>query len=189
MYEDAASTKLIATHCACCNRPLRDAASVEAGVGPECRRKYGMEERQVAPNWTAARAALEPIGLAGLLGDQDDARAGANAIAHAFAVYLDAERRTALATACTALGYTTLGHRLAEVLAEIRVEQLDGELAVKAPYLEDGARVWHRAGARWDRDSKTWRLGQDRRKQLWSVLRTLYPGRLGLGPNGLFWVR
>jgi hypothetical protein len=34
---------MIATHCACCGRPLVDAASVETGVGPVCRKKYGFD--------------------------------------------------------------------------------------------------------------------------------------------------
>jgi hypothetical protein len=40
-YEDATATKIMATHCACCGRPLLDAKSVETGMGPVCRKKYG----------------------------------------------------------------------------------------------------------------------------------------------------
>lgn len=40
-YESARSTVLLATHCLCCGRPLRDPLSVETGVGPVCRDKYG----------------------------------------------------------------------------------------------------------------------------------------------------
>lgn len=40
-YEDAAATKILATKCACCGRPLVDSKSVETGVGPICRKKYG----------------------------------------------------------------------------------------------------------------------------------------------------
>ena len=42
-YENAPSTALLATNCLACNRPLRDAASVEAGIGPICREKYGYD--------------------------------------------------------------------------------------------------------------------------------------------------
>lgn len=39
-YENAPATKLLATNCACCGRALVDAASVDAGMGPDCRAKY-----------------------------------------------------------------------------------------------------------------------------------------------------
>lgn len=44
-YENAASTKMLASHCAFCARPLRDAQSVESGVGPICRRRYMVADR------------------------------------------------------------------------------------------------------------------------------------------------
>lgn len=40
-YENAPATRLVATRCASCNRPLVDAESVEIGLGPDCRRMYG----------------------------------------------------------------------------------------------------------------------------------------------------
>jgi len=43
-YENAPATELLDTDCLCCGRPLVDAASVTAGVGPICRKKYGYSE-------------------------------------------------------------------------------------------------------------------------------------------------
>lgn len=42
-YENAPATKLLATHCACCGRSLVDAVSVEHGIGPDCRERYGVD--------------------------------------------------------------------------------------------------------------------------------------------------
>jgi exodeoxyribonuclease-5 len=42
-YESAPATELVATHCAVCARPLVDAQSVEIGIGPDCRAKYGYD--------------------------------------------------------------------------------------------------------------------------------------------------
>lgn len=42
-YENAPATKLLATNCACCGRALVDAKSVECGIGPDCREKYGVD--------------------------------------------------------------------------------------------------------------------------------------------------
>jgi len=35
---------MLATHCAVCSRPLVDAASVEAGMGPDCRDRHGYDD-------------------------------------------------------------------------------------------------------------------------------------------------
>lgn len=43
-YETAKATRLLATNCLCCSRPLLDAQSVEAGIGPHCRKKYGYKK-------------------------------------------------------------------------------------------------------------------------------------------------
>ena len=40
-YERAPATKMLDVHCAACGRPLVDAHSVETGMGPFCRTKYG----------------------------------------------------------------------------------------------------------------------------------------------------
>ena len=51
-YEDAAATKMLAVKCCVCSKPLLDANSVEAGMGPTCRERYlagySNENRDVA---------------------------------------------------------------------------------------------------------------------------------------------
>lgn len=42
-HENAPATKLLATACACCGRALVDAVSVETGIGPECRKNFGVD--------------------------------------------------------------------------------------------------------------------------------------------------
>ena len=39
-YEDAAATKMLATKCCVCNKPLLDSISVEVGMGPVCRKRF-----------------------------------------------------------------------------------------------------------------------------------------------------
>ena len=53
-YENARSTVLLATRCIACNRPLCDATSVEAGMGPICRERYGYN--QEIPNAVRVQA-------------------------------------------------------------------------------------------------------------------------------------
>lgn len=42
-YENATATKIMATHCCCCGKPLVDSKSVEIGIGPVCRKRYGFD--------------------------------------------------------------------------------------------------------------------------------------------------
>lgn len=42
-YQNSAACKIVATNCCCCGKPLVDAKSVETGMGPVCRKKYGFD--------------------------------------------------------------------------------------------------------------------------------------------------
>jgi hypothetical protein len=57
-YEAAPATHLLATHCAVCNRALRDATSVERGVGPDCAEKYGYADASQACDESAVMVAI-----------------------------------------------------------------------------------------------------------------------------------
>lgn len=60
-YENSASAKLVASHCVVCNRPLVDAASVETGMGPECRTRYGYNENVPSENRREANVIIHEI--------------------------------------------------------------------------------------------------------------------------------
>ena len=53
-YENAPSTKMMNTHCMACARPLVDAESVTAGLGPICRKRYGRMDHLTAEQRTRA---------------------------------------------------------------------------------------------------------------------------------------
>lgn len=62
-YETAPATELVATRCAACGRALVDAQSLAAGMGPDCRDKFGgieilTEEQRAIANATIYRLAL-----------------------------------------------------------------------------------------------------------------------------------
>lgn len=42
-YENSAACEIMATNCCACGKPLVDAKSVETGIGPVCRKKYGYD--------------------------------------------------------------------------------------------------------------------------------------------------
>lgn len=66
-YEGAPATRMLATHCCACGRPLVDATSVTMGMGPDCRAEHGWDEldedvRQLANQLTWAAAVWAGVG-------------------------------------------------------------------------------------------------------------------------------
>lgn len=168
-YETAPSTIMLATHCAVCFRPLRDARSVNFGIGPDCRKKYGFDE-----------------------GDED-ARAAANRIIHAVALARTGGRDLAgdwdaltAATALAGLGFRKLADILAKRAATIRIEEADGALFVWAPFSETTLPAWGRIGARWDKERKCRVVPATLRAALWSLLQKFFPDACAFGPRGAF---
>jgi hypothetical protein len=165
-YEQAPATQMLATHCACCARPLVDAKSVEIGIGPECRRRHGFN-----------------------LDVPDEARIAANKLVHDIAVDQDGERVHALVGELRALGFAKLADRITHRLAAIRIE-IDGEeYLVHTPYSDAGYAAFcalPRNCRRWDKACKAWRVHQTARAQLFAALKRAFAGATASGPKGLF---
>jgi len=196
-YENAPATILLATNCACCGRPLVDATSVETGVGPDCRRKYGYDDAQGPPDWLAAVEALNPRLVPNLFGSGRsataewgvDARAVSNLLTHRFALATDPAEKGALVAAIGFLGFTKLATKLAEsALGKVEVLPAGDRLAVKTPYRADfvAALKAARIGARWDRETKVWTVPVDQRARagLWGALRAHFAGALLVSERG-----
>jgi hypothetical protein len=62
-YVNAPSTKMLATHCAICSRPLRDAQSVEVGIGPICRERVAAMDKLSEDTRVAVNKFLYEIAL------------------------------------------------------------------------------------------------------------------------------
>jgi hypothetical protein len=169
-YENAPATIMLATHCAVCARPLVDAKSVDAGIGPECRKRHGYNEVH-----------------------DEESRAAANRIVHAVAL-ARANGRTlegdwdalVASTALAGLGFRKLAQVLAERAATVRIEEVEGTLFVFAPFSEPANEDWRRIGARWDKERKCRFLPSSRRKVLWEVLQKHFSGACAVGPRGPF---
>lgn len=58
-YETEAGTRMLATHCFVCGKPLRDPVSIESGIGPICASKFGAFAMTGPVDPTALSAALE----------------------------------------------------------------------------------------------------------------------------------
>ena len=127
-YENAAKTKLIATHCVCCGRPLCDAQSVETGVGPICGRKYGYDKCDRDADFQRAIVSSKTAGcydsVAALVANSD-ARSACNVLTHLLAADPENKRRDHIIDAIRYLGFSKLAERLKDRLTGSR-----GELTV-----------------------------------------------------------
>jgi len=166
-YENAPATRMLATSCAVCGRPLVDSISVETGIGPECRKKHGYA-----------------------VDVSEDARTEGNAIVYAIAA--GAHTGPALAGALArlrAIGFDRLADTIARRRGEIEITASDdgARLIVRAPYCERAAGAWRAIpGRRWDPEAKANTVPVTSRGALWALLRAFWPGSLALGPRGPF---
>lgn len=181
-YETAPSTLLVATNCACCGRPLRDAVSIERGVGPDCAEKFGYAEAQGPAQWNRATHLLSAAGVQLPEGWAKDAHAVVNKLVH-LAACQQRKAPLALAGAVTALGYAKLGARLVERIKEeatIVVERVGEELSVKTPFSREFNReVVYIAGQRFDRAAMRRVVPASARVELWAALKKAFePGTL-----------
>jgi hypothetical protein len=205
-YINAAATRFIATHCACCGKALVDADSVQAGVGPDCRRMHGYGVQTCTPDWTAARTILANFGAElgapeTLLTDETPAvaHAVANVLVHRFAQSYKTARW--IPDCLHALGYDKLGARCAKrarvklgavtspATGEVRItsrtdrwtfkgrEYTREVLAVSSPRDERFiAAVRALPGRRWDADAKVWTVPVANKRPLWEAVRASFKG-------------
>lgn len=201
-YENAPATRILATHCACCGRALLDAVSVEAGIGPDCRAKYGYGMFDVDPGpegWTKAAAALG--GASGVAkidalsdawyadgGSPEAARRAANLLVHAIASESQAVRRGPCVVAIAHLGFVKLARKLGERAGAILIDEKDGLLRIKAPYSPTfNETIRGVPGQRWNPADKVRTVPPSAREALWMALKAAFPvgtpvfGRLGAG--------
>ncbi len=183
-YENAPATKLLATHCCCCGRPLLDATSVELGIGPDCRRKFGY----AAPDGAVDLKALEALGV-----DTNDGeifadrtpREMANKLVHEVACGVDRARLSKAIGMLAALGFRKLATRLGDQATKLRVEVEGDELVVRAPYdacFVEATRAI--PGRRWVKETKVTRFPRSARRAVWGALVRCFPGGLLATPKG-----
>lgn len=168
-YENAPATRMLATHCAACGRPLVDSVSVEAGMGPDCREKYGYNQEAPAEVRAEINGRVHEI-AAGC--------APGVAIGHVLCI--------------RAHGFDTLADKLEQVLCAVEIEEVSADLiAIATPYRPDFAPALKSAikgWARFDGETKRWLVpaAQQSRNAAWRVLREFFAGSIGKGPRGLF---
>jgi hypothetical protein len=173
-YENAPATRLVATHCVACGRPLVDAVSVEAGMGPDCREKYGH---------------LGPEGAT------EEARRDVNWRVVELAAGVDVAVRIGHLLIIRAHGFEKLATKLEERLCAVRISTaerptgapMNGVVAVEAPFNEAFTAVVKTiAWRRWDNENKRWLVSADdySKKKLWRAVRDHFAGGIAVLPSG-----
>jgi hypothetical protein len=165
-YEDAPATKMLATHCVICARPLRDALSAELGIGPVCREKHG---------WDAEIGSLT-----------EEGRIEANGIIHRIAA--DPANEALRASGCKdlrALGFSKLAERIeyrgkdapAREVVEVRPSTHGTGYYVRSPYRPVAVEAWRAIpGRKFQGETLEDFVPNDQRAALWSLLRRFYNG-------------
>lgn len=191
-YTDAPATDLLATRCAACGRPLLDAASVEAGMGPICRGRAGLDGAGTGAAWPAVVALLAGTGVEL---ESDDARRTANRVTHRIAADQSAANVPVLLGALDALGFAGVAKAIREHLGvkvpavevtaagdrfDVALRDLDGDTFAAVV-----AALRSVPGRRWDAARKVNVVPARARRELWSALATaLPPGAQITGPMG-----
>lgn len=193
-YENAPATRMVATACACCARPLVDARSVETGVGPECRRRHGFGEADAPAAWLDALAALANVPAAAYQSEAftaavaaQDARAAANVLVYRIAAEQDGANVLAFVNALRALGFARLAARIADRVATIEITRADGRIEVATPYNPDAVIAFRAVpGRRFDRARKVETFPAEADRAVLAALRKVFAGSVAKGPKGLF---
>lgn len=166
-YINAPATKMLASHCAVCARPLCDSVSVECGIGPDCRKKYAY-----------------------MSVDVDEAgRAEANAIVHFIAVSQSGDEVEKAVTKLHGLGFDVLAARICKRLAKIQIGEKDGLLLLRTPYSEKAVTALRAIpGRSWDKKEKvnTFPATMVVRSAVMNALSKCFPGAFAIGAKGPF---
>lgn len=181
-YENAPATKMLATHCVVCRRPLLDAASVELGIGPECRNRSGVRAAQVS----------------------EEAHQRANQITHAISLGVPFQELRAMLVELNMLGFQQLASLISDRGASIKVTYDGGNLIVDSPFTEgslatiraipgrrpvyEEVRVRTPTGLKTVKKFKGNSFPLKYKNMVWRMLKRHFPGAMGVGPNGPFQV-
>lgn len=202
-YESAPGTLLLASQCAVCARPLLDAVSVETGIGPDCRKKHGYTQPDLAVDALAVIAALAaslPGEVYLELASKTDAREAANVLVHRIAAEQTGPLVSAYVTALSKLGFVKLSERIAKRIGKVTVHE-DGEgfWVIDTPFNESFvSAVRGLPGRRFVRNANgkggvnkvpVPQLPSERasvRARIWGMLKTTFPaGTIVSGDRGL----
>jgi hypothetical protein len=187
-YTNAPATKLVATACLICRRPLLDAKSVETGIGPVCRERSGFDaDPSLPPKPYQPLGVLDPDRSVQARVDSGNHRGAANALVNFAARTNDKELAARAAVQVGRLGYVRLSQAVLEGLSDILIRLDDGAFLVKASSSDSRWRwVVEQMGGSFDRKTKLFSVPAASKRRLWGALKRFHKGALATGPKGWF---
>jgi len=170
-YENAPQTYLLATHCIICGKELCDAKSVEAGIGPVCRKRTGYHSHVTEEN-----------------------RKAANKLIHTVTTSKSVDEKINSMNALLELGFTGVVKAMLKSVAEVKIALTDdshphgaGRYAVKTPYHPAVVNEMRTIpGRKWDKNGKVNTFPQSSKLALFQALCKHYEGDIAVGPKGIF---
>lgn len=164
-YVNAPATRMLAINCAVCGRPLVDSISVETGIGPECRKKYGYNV--VVP---------------------EEVRAEANQIVHAIAVEQGGLTVAQAANRLRGIGFVKLADTILRRVSDVTIYDAGDGYRVTFRFNADAVDDLRRVpGRRWfPKPEKMWYVPYSSRRELHEWLRRNFQGAVIMGPKGPF---
>jgi hypothetical protein len=193
----------VATRCCVCGTSLKDATSIEFGIGPVCRRKYNYEDAYpINPNVGAditvflaeQKFPYEVFSRVNEAVERDDSRRAANLLVY----YASAEQGHAAVLAAHALGmlgYTALAERISQRLLKVHLTRTaDGAVAIKTPYSQvfvATLKARYIEGRRWDGAEKVWIMpdSPEAADMTFNALLSAFSGEWAVGPKGPFEIK
>ena len=185
-YENAPATTILATHCACCARPLLDAKSVEIGMGPTCRKKHGFDRPDLDIELSSLTIPV-PAEVSA-----DTVRTIANKVVHRIALAVSSNdlhpiKLAGYLTLLRNIGFSTLAGKLAKAACKVKIEETDSVLIVKSAFSQEFVQASRSIpGRRWDGINKVNTFPLSSKPQLFAALRQCYAGTVGEGSKGFF---
>lgn len=183
-YETAPATRMLATHCIFCSRPLVDAVSVEAGVGPDCRKKYGHTEAQGPADWVQVENTC-PVTVMHELSARDPRRL-CNILVYRIVMGCQAWEVCLAIDTIRHLGFAKLAESLTKKLCAATVTHKGDVVAVQAPWNEEWVNESRTIpGRRYIKDEKMQTFPLSSRPALWRALQKVFRGKAISTPKGL----
>lgn len=190
--------QILATHCCVCSMGLLDAKSVEFGMGPTCRKRYG--NPQIETTEEMLRVAIGHMAASGLpaqvlteaVRHKHDARKVCNLLVRwASAHYTDKKVVLSCTPIIRALGYLHLADRLEDDRTSHKVKTVGGVIEVTTPYEPIIVSAFRQVqGGCPVRDGKgrfrCWTFPVAQRPTVLAILGTYYGGQEAVGDEGVF---
>jgi len=166
-YENAPSTRMLAVKCASCHKPLRDALSVNVGMGPECRKRIIFQDAS------------------------ETNRKAANRLVAQIAVEADMMNVAKMIQCLQNLGFGELADVIARRKLQVVIKVAQGRIELRTPregVLRPDMELQCLNGCRWNSQAGVYTIPYHHKHAVYAILKKYWTGEVAIGPKGPFTV-